>query len=274
MWNLGRLGREPNNTARSMARCIWQALRRNLTQEEAAWIDRIEQVRAYTNASTDQIIRKDYGAGDDTSKRTPAEMQAGIEIADTVGNFSERASKSRFWGMLLFKLVRTMHPVSCVELGTAAGISAAYQAAALRLNGRGSLITLEGAASLAHVAERNFRQLDLDNVNVSVGRFADTLPGVLKARGPIDYVFIDGHHEEEAALTYFQQILPNLEDIALVVFDDIKWSDGMKRAWTSIADHPKVSIALDLGSAGVCIFDTSIKRSRYFSIPLLGANAR
>ncbi|HEX7116836.1 MAG TPA: class I SAM-dependent methyltransferase [Steroidobacter sp.] len=54
------------------------------------------------------------------------------------------------------------------------------------------------------------------------GRFDDVLPGVLSEMGSVDYVFIDGHHEEEATNRYFELVRPYLSDIAVVVFDDIR----------------------------------------------------
>ena len=64
-------------------------------------------------------------------------------------------------------------------MGTAVGISAAYQAAALALNGRGTFTTLEGAEPLADIARDNLRRLGLGMVEVVVGRFEDTLDAVL-----------------------------------------------------------------------------------------------
>jgi predicted O-methyltransferase YrrM len=153
-------------------------------------------------------------------------------------------------------------------MGTAVGISTAYQTAALKLNGHGALVTLEGAASLADIARNNFQQLGLDAAEVVVGKFHDTLPMVLTDRRPVDYVLIDGDHDGQTTLGYFEQILPFLAETALLVFDDIAWSEGMKRAWTAIAGDKRVSVAVDLGNVGLCVIDNSIAGPRYFSVPL------
>jgi predicted O-methyltransferase YrrM len=221
------------------------------------------------DASTKQITRTDYGAGGRDAHRTEEEMRAGVETEDTLGHFSRMSSKPALWCCLLFKLIRTMHPASCVEMGTAVGISAAYQGAALRLNRHGALVTLEGATSLSDIARSNLQQLGLDTVEVVTGRFQDTLPSVLTNRQPVDFVFIDGHHDEHATLAYLEQILPFLADTALLVFDDIAWSEGMKRAWSRIAHDRRVGIAVDLGPLGLCVIDRSISAHRYVSIPLV-----
>ena len=195
-------------------------------------------------------------------------MRAGVEIADTIGHVCQVASKSPFWCCVLFKLIRSMHPNVCIEMGTAVGVSAAYQAAALKLNGHGTLLTLEGSSSLADIARSNLRQLGLDTAEVVAGRFQDTLPGLLAARKPVDYVFVDGHHEEKATCAYFEQLLPFLAEAALLVFDDITWTEGMKRAWNTIAHDRRVGIAVDLGPIGLCVVDRSLAGRRNVRIPL------
>jgi predicted O-methyltransferase YrrM len=199
-WNLYALSHEGNRITESITHSVREAMKPALTLEEKNWIDRIESLRTEMNTSTEQLTRTDYGAGNPDSTRTQQEMQAGVDIGDTLGHVSQVASKSPFWCCLLFKLVRTMHPSACIEMGTAVGISAAYQAAALRLNGHGTLVTLEGATTLADIAKKNFQQLGLDTVEVVVGRFQDTLPDVLTKRQPVSYVFVDGHHDEQATL--------------------------------------------------------------------------
>jgi predicted O-methyltransferase YrrM len=267
-WNLYRLCRRGNRITCSIADGVRAALKRSLTIEETKWIDRIEQLRTEMNASTTQITRLDYGAGHPGSNRTKEEIQAGVEVADTLGHVSRVSSQPAFWCSLLFKLIRTVRPSSCIEMGTAVGISTAYQTAALKLNGHGALVTLEGAASLADIARNNFQQLGLDAAEVVVGKFRDTLPVVLTNRRPVDYVLIDGDHDGQTTLDYFEQILPFLAGTALLVFDDIAWSAGMKRAWTAIAGDKRVSVAVDLGNVGLCVIDNSIAGPRYFSVPL------
>ena len=267
-WKLYGLSHEGNCTAESLAPSVRGALKGAWTSEERSWIDRIEQLRTEMNASSARLARIDYGAGDPESQWTPEQMRAGVDTEDTLGHISRLASKPPFWCGLLFELIRTVHPRSCIELGTAVGISAAYQGAALRLNGGGALVTLEGATSLATIARNNIRKLGLETVDVVTGRFEDTLPHVLASRKPVDYVFVDGHHDEHATVGYFDQLLPFLTEISLLVFDDIAWSDGMKRAWRRIAQRAEVEVAVDLGPVGLCVIDRTVAAQRYFAIPL------
>ena len=179
-----------------------------------------------------------------------------------------KTSKSHFWSFLLFKLIREFKPSTCLELGTALGISACYQAAALKLNQAGNLTTLEGADSLALLAKQHFQALGLDNVRVVIGRFQDTLDEVLNRQQPIDYAFIDGHHDEKATLDYFEQLAPFLSERAMLIFDDISWSEGMKRGWSAMEADSRVRISIDLETVGICIINNCMKRKQSCKIPL------
>ena len=141
------------------------------------------------------------------------------------------AGKLYFRSLLSFKLVAEFKPLKSIELGTCLGISGAYHASAQMLNESGSLTTLEGAQSLASLAEKNLPQLGSDNTRVVSGRFQDNSDKVLTENKPIDYVFIDGHHDEQATIAYFEKFMPYLSKNSMLVFDDISWSDGMRHAW-------------------------------------------
>lgn len=146
------------------------------------------------------------------------------------------------------------------------GISASFQAAALKLNGMGKIVTLEGAESLAVLAKEHFHVLGLDNVSVVAGRFQDTLKDILDTCVSVNYAFIDGHHDENATLAYFKQIIPFLSGRALLIFDDISWSAGMKRAWNTIKADERIKISVDLKQVGVCIIDNEILARKSITI--------
>lgn len=266
--SLYRLSHEDNPLLRHVYISVSEALSNSVSSEERFWIERIEHLRASMNSSTEEFTRIDFGAGTRKSKRSQQEMETGVKVHDTLGTISRRLSKPAFWCLVLFKLVRTMRPESCVEMGTAVGISASYQAAALKLNKRGSLVTLEGASTLAEIATTNFRTLGLNNLKLIIGRFQDTLSSVLERQQPVDYVFVDGHHDEQATLQYWHEIMPFLAKQAVLVLDDIRWSSGMKRAWKTIAHDASISAAVDLGTIGLCVVDESIHQRKYFSLPL------
>ena len=244
------IGRE--NLAASIVK---QALREtgylDITSEEKAWITRIEQIREQFTDNPAPITIRDFGAGDHDSRRSDEEMELGITSATTYGEIS-LGSKPPLWALFLFKLIRNVQPTVAIELGTCIGISAAYQASAQQLNRKGRLISIEGSETIAGLARKNIESLHLNNVEILCGTFKEVLPKIFKKISAADYVFIDGHHDEQATIAYFELLLPHLSPGAILVFDDISWSNGMRRAWEKIRKHSAVAFAVDLKMLGIC----------------------
>lgn len=251
----------------SLLRGVGAALESHRTEalaaDERRWIEAIEELRQNLSRSTETVSAPDYGAGSPSESRSAEQMYEGDVTTEVVGEACRRYSKSRVWASLLFHLIRKLKPDACVELGACVGISTAYQASTMELNGRGRLVALEGSSAFAEIAGRNLQSLGLGHrVSVVVGRFQDTLDAVLDDLGSVEYVFIDGHHDEQATVHYFEKLLPRLSQQAALVFDDITWSPGMRRAWQRVSDDPRVDVSLDLLSMGVCLMGVGLK-ARY-----------
>ena len=228
------------------ARCMWiaqtvcEVADDVASMEELEWIDRIEEMRRTLCESDEQI-----------SIALPSIRR--VEKYDTIGNICRLRSKQDVWGRVLMKLVGHARPTYAIELGTCMGVSSAYQAAGLALNGTGTLTTLEGAPALAELAAGNLEKLVGERARVVPGLFVETLPTVLNSIPHIDFAFVDGHHDETATQRYFELMLSNASAGSLFVFDDIRWSVGMRNAWVALCTHPAVTTAVDLGVIGVCV---------------------
>ncbi len=231
--------------AAPLARALRGTLRPALTPEEREWIDRIEALRRRANRSTQPL----------PDRELVPEGRGPVVREITVGEACRAGSKSPEWCLLLFRLIRELRPAACLEMGTNMGISAAYQAAAMRLSGSGTLVSVEGQPDRADAARRHLTELGLGDVECVAGPFSAVLQGVLERHGPFDHVFVDGHHDGPATLGYLDQIAPHLRAPALLVFDDIEWSRGMRDAWTAIAGDPRLPLVVDLHKIGLTVFD-------------------
>ncbi len=258
----------PIPDAGKIADSLTAAIAHRLSSAEEAQVAAIEAIRRELRNDRQEISFVDYGAGEAGSERMPQQMAAGIALSRTVADIS-RSAKKYFWTVFFLKLIREFQPKICIELGANLGISAAYQAAALQLNGAGRLITIEGAEALAARAEQNLSRLGLNNVLVVRGKFADVLPDILKQNNPVNYAFVDGHHAEKPTLAYFRQLLPYMATGSLMIFDDISWSAGMRRAWDKIRGNEKVRLALELNSVGLCLVNDERLPKHYVKIPIV-----
>lgn len=248
---LARRGADP--AARRLLQVVARVLRDDFSPAERGWFTRVEDMRVALTASAERIQLVDYGAGTPEATRTAEEMQRGVPFEATVGDICRRASKTSFWARLLFALVREYQPRNAIELGTCLAVSASYQGAALALGPQfGALVTLEGAPALAARAQANIESMGLASVvRVVAGRFDQTLPPLLATDALVDYAFVDGHHDEQATLAYFAALKPRLAPGAVLVFDDIAWSPGMKRAWQVIRADSCFAVTLDLHAVGI-----------------------
>jgi predicted O-methyltransferase YrrM len=252
---------------KAIGHALLEALVKDLSAEELDAIHLIEQRHSFLLKSTRDIYVIDYGAGSPVSKRTEEEMKRGIQSAERVADIAE-ASLPKFRAVILFKILRKLKPVSCVELGAGAGISAAYLASALNINGKGTVVTLEGSPEIANIAKETLESLGIVNATVITGPFHKTLNDVLTASNPVDFVLNDGHHDHNAVIHYFNQVVPFLSDDAVIVLDDISWSAGMKKAWSRIEEDERVSASINLHSLGIAIVKKSLTTKVKYKIPL------
>lgn len=191
----------------------------------------------------------------------------GVKIS-TLAEISKSSSALRFMCLL----VKEFKPNNALELGTNIGISSAYLGAALHENeNQGRLTTLEASPYRLRIAKNLHQSLAINNVSYVQGLFTDTLPGVLAEMEPVDFAFVDGHHQYQPTLDYFDMIRRHATNDAIFIFDDIRWSDGMKRAWREISESGKIRLAIDLNSIGVAV-NASIQEAKpYVSSKLRGA---
>lgn len=159
-----------------------------------------------------------------------------------------RASMPPRQAALLHGLVKVFGLRAALELGTNVGISAAYIAAAAA---PGTVTTLERSHHRARHARALFDAVGLDNVDIVLGSFDQTLAGVLNRSGVLDFAFIDGNHRLEPTLRYFEAIIAHMRPGGVVVFDDIRWSQGMREAWERIRGDDRFSLTADLVRMGV-----------------------
>jgi predicted O-methyltransferase YrrM len=236
---------------------------------EATALDLIESDDRGSFAAVSAIRRARMAAGllrlarrRDRSSRALARALKGTAFAGLPSEeqvWIDRLESYRRECTFLMRLVRELKPGSCVELGTGFGVSTAYQAASLELNGTGRLITLDAATEWMKIAERGLSMLGLDGiVERRVGPIDGLISEVLPAAAPIDYALLDADHAEEATLRHFEAIFPHLAEGAVAVFDDINWTEEMQRAWARVGRHDGVSIALDIGRLGVAVVSRAV----------------
>ena len=136
------------------------------TNDELSFFEIIDNIREDYLNSQEKITIIDYGAGSPNSDRLQQQMENGVSGNSYLSEIYKSASTAKTWGELIFKIIRDFKPEKCLELGTSLGISGAYQISALKLNGFGELITIEGSPHLAEIAGNNFEKFNYKGVNL------------------------------------------------------------------------------------------------------------
>lgn len=213
----------------------------------------IEQLRDQLKTDKTEIELQDLGAG----------SRVHTSYKRKVADIARSSLKPMKYGQLLFRMINFYQPSTTLELGTSFGITTAYLAAA---KPDANVVTMEGAASVAEIAQKNFQKLQLGNIKIVRGNFDDTLPNEIALHANIDFAFIDGNHRKEPTLNYFHQLLSKITTNTILIFDDIHWSREMEEAWETIKAHTSVTLSIDLFFIGIIFFREEQKVKQHFTI--------
>lgn len=210
----------------------------------------IEGIRASLKKNENTIEYEDHGSGSNSGKRSIA------SIANNALSFPYQCR-------IMFRLIDFLDCKEILELGTSLGISTLYLAMA---NSGARVTTLEGDTGSYSMATHIFHEMKQHNIKCKLGLFNETLGPALRRMKSVDFVFIDGHHDEKATLQYFDNICNYTHKDSVIVVDDIYWSKGMEKAWESIKSNKNVRLTFDLFFCGIVFFRNENKEEEHFKI--------
>jgi len=211
--------------------------------------DRVESLRAQMLLSDKSIAVTDFGTG---KQHYPQQRK--------ISFIAKKFATSKRYGQLLFRLVNHFQPMYVLEAGTSLGLATAYLAST---NSQAVVSTLEGCVETAQVAQANFDKLRLKNITITVGEFDKTLPVVIDRLPRIDFAFLDGNHQREATLRYFEYCMRKVITSSVIVLDDIHWSSGMEEAWNILKKDERVTASVDLFQFGLLFFHQSQAKQHF-----------
>lgn len=222
-----------------------------LGDEDTRRVMRVERLRSELLARSDEVVEiisspKPGTAGQRVSPNLRP-VHGEVKPID-LGRVATHASVDSTFGTLLYLFARASSSQTILELGSCAGIASSYMAAA----GCSRFIGVEGSSGLAELARSNVRQIQPE-AQIIEALFDDALDALDWPDG-IDMTWIDGQHEKSATLHYFQRIRDSLNPGAVVVFDDITWSQDMREAWNRLRCTAGFSDTIDLGRIGAAVW--------------------
>lgn len=211
---------------------------------------KIEKIRKELLLSNDYIMLKGYGS---SSKKN---FNKKIPVKKIVKKSSVRIK----YGRLLYNLAKYFNPAEIIELGTSVGISTLYMAYGAD---KSKIHTIEGEKELCQLAEKNFKKLQFQNINIINDNFDNVFKDLLKNSENSVMLFIDGNHSKEKTLFYFNEIKKVKEKITIAIFDDINWSIEMRNTWKIIKNDENVKLTVDIFQMGLVFFNQGMHKQNF-----------
>ncbi|MFY0643295.1 MAG: class I SAM-dependent methyltransferase [Bacteroidia bacterium] len=213
-------------------------------KQNSSFID-IEQLRRRLKRSKELIEFEDHGKG-------------GVVVQKKVGSIAKLSLKPRKYAELLAKTCNYFKVENALELGTSLGLTSAYIARSIK----GRLQTYEGSKSVVQLAEQNWAELGINNIDISCGPFENTVFSS-DFHKPLDFVFIDGNHQKQPTLAYYKHLIKSCHERTVLVFDDIHWSKDMEDAWELIKAEEAVTTTLDLFFIGIVFLRKELSKEHF-----------
>jgi predicted O-methyltransferase YrrM len=174
----------------------------------------------------------------------PTWLRWGLRSMDA-GEALSRLSSPAPACALLSHLVASTEPAWVVEIGSAFGVASVAMASALGRIGRGRFDGIELEEWKAALADTAVRAILRDRGAVHAGPVEDVLPTLVRRHAMrIDFAFVDALHTYDATWAEHHLLAAAAAPGALVVYDDVSFSDDMRRCWGDIARAPDVTDAV------------------------------
>lgn len=185
------------------------------------------------------IEMKDFGQGSRVFKGPNRKISA---VFKNAGMKKDRQK-------LLFRIASYLKCENMLEFGTSLGLGTT----ALSLSNEFAHVhTVEACANTAETAKEYFNKFGLKNIELHQETFSEFI--TKNPSETFDLIFIDGDHNGERTLSYFNSLLKNIHNGSVIIFDDIYWSRDMTEAWQEIIANEKVTVSIDTFQWGIVFF--------------------
>ena len=155
------------------------------------------------------------------------------------------------YDQLLFKLVHFWSPDSIVNIGSSIVLNVPYLASA---NLNTPLYALEPSLENAQLANTQFIQLGLNNIQLIPGSLSNNLPDVLGKITKLDLALVNVELNSDGLITLFEQLVEKAHPGSMIVLNHIHLNAEMERAWEQIKLHEAVTLTVDLFHLGLVFF--------------------
>ena len=208
--------------------------------------NKIENIRKQNASNKSEVHITDFGTGNNR--------------ISTVAKITNTALQSKKNAQLLFKIANYIKAENILELGTSLGITTAYL---VSHSSKCNCISFEGAEEIVQIAKKNHNILGIRNIKIINGDINKTLAKSIAAYTTFDLIYIDANHNYASLMQYYEEILNKTHENSVVVIDDIYWSDGMRKAWEEIKNHPATTCTIDIYHMGIVFYKPFLHKENF-----------
>jgi predicted O-methyltransferase YrrM len=229
---------------------VTRCLKTKINQKD---LDLIKSIRKQLLTNSKLINVSDFGAG---SKKLGKQR--------TIKQIFKNASSKGIYSKLLYQLANHYQPQNILELGTSLG----YGTVQFALGSPNSnTVTIDACTETQEVAKNHLSDKAFSSIEFISNTFDNYFQTLQNKR--FDLVFIDGHHNGQALLSYMEVLKKFTHNDTIFIIDDIRWSEDMLAAWNEIIKNKEYHLTLDLFKVGIVIKRPQ-QAKEHFTIKLKG----
>jgi len=151
------------------------------------------------------------------------------------------ASMGQLAGRAMSRFIIHHAPSRIFEIGTCAGIGAAYMCSAAEKNGPVQYVGMEGIEAKRELAIETLEIFcPKTTVEIFPGHFDDSFEPALAAAAPLQFVYLDGRHVPEPTLHMFDRCVEHMPEGGIIVCDDLD-QQGMRGVRAQLNQRSRVA---------------------------------
>lgn len=200
-----------------------------------------------------KIEIQDFGAG---SKK--------LGNIRSIQQICKNAASKGVYARLLYQLNSYFKCENVLEFGTSLGLGSIHLALG---NKKCNIITVDACFETQQIAKENANKLGVRNIQFIHSDFESYIKSLMDQK--FDLIFIDGHHDGKALLSYLKYLEQFSHENTIFVLDDIRWSDGMFEAWNELVKNEQYHLTLDLFRMGI-VMKRPQQAKEHFMLKLTG----
>jgi predicted O-methyltransferase YrrM len=223
----------------------------------------LDSIRGGTLPPVPTALALEIARAADALRSVRAPVDRGRFSGDVGLNFA-LASSTGWKGRLLSSIVRFCRPNTCLELGTAYGMSARFILGTQTQRRTFHLTTIEGYQPTYALISPQLNETYGGAVDCRLGWTKDVLPELARSISPIHFMFHDAGHSMDDYIRDFSLIVDSLAPGAVLLLDDIRWEDARSRqgsantyrGWQAISQHKRIRHAVEVNrSMGMALLN-------------------